>query len=193
MKNVFIINAHEVYPSSQVKLNQSMFEKATANLRNKRYHVQLTTMRDDYKVDKKIGKHHWADALILQSTCNWMGVPWSFKKYMDEVYTAAGARSSEAQTESHGPRMILLGVLGEVLGQFLDRHITIQSGVKGQVHDTHAAAAYFPDDLVGADLVVHGTSSRGRYGNDARPVWFREIRDRSRIYPEAGRSPVGPY
>jgi modulator of drug activity B len=45
-------------------------------------------MRDDYKVDKKIGKHHWADALILQSTCNWMGVPWTFKKYMDEVYSA---------------------------------------------------------------------------------------------------------
>jgi modulator of drug activity B len=45
-------------------------------------------MRDDYKVDKKIGKHHWADALILQSTCNWMGVPWTFKKYMGEVYSA---------------------------------------------------------------------------------------------------------
>jgi modulator of drug activity B len=35
MKNVFIINAHEVYPFSEGKLNQSMVEKATAHLRNK--------------------------------------------------------------------------------------------------------------------------------------------------------------
>ena len=50
--------------------------------------VQLTTMRDDYNVDKEIEKHQWADELILQTPCNWMGVPWTFKKYMDEVYTA---------------------------------------------------------------------------------------------------------
>ena len=88
MKNVFIINAHEVYPFSEGKLNQSMVEKATAHLQNKGYHVQLTTMKDDYNVDKEIEKHGWADTLILQTPCNWMGVPWTFKKYMDEVYSA---------------------------------------------------------------------------------------------------------
>ena len=88
MKNVFIINAHEVYPFSEGKLNQSMVEKSTAHLQNKGYHIKLTTMRDDYNVDKEIEKHQWADTLILQSPCNWMGVPWTFKKYMDEVYSA---------------------------------------------------------------------------------------------------------
>ncbi len=88
MKNVFIINTHEVYPFSEGKLNQSMVEKATAHLQNKGYHVQLTTMRDDYDVDKEIEKHQWSDVLILQTPCNWMGVPWTFKKYMDEVYSA---------------------------------------------------------------------------------------------------------
>lgn len=29
-----------------------------------------------------------ADVVILQTPVNWMGVTWSMKKYMDEVYTA---------------------------------------------------------------------------------------------------------
>ena len=88
MQNVFIINAHEPWPFSEGKLNRSMIERATANLKNKGYDTQITTMQDDYDVEKEIEKHLWADVLILQTPCNWMGVPWTFKKYMDEVYTA---------------------------------------------------------------------------------------------------------
>lgn len=88
MKNVFIINAHEVWSFSEGRLNQSLVERAKANLENKGYMTQLTTMREEYNVDKEIEKHQWADLLILQTPCNWMGVPWSFKKYMDEVYSA---------------------------------------------------------------------------------------------------------
>ncbi len=47
------------------------------------------------------------------------------------------------------------GVLGEMLGELLDRDVAVQPRVAGEMHDTHAAAADFPDDLVGADLVVH--------------------------------------
>ena len=88
MNNVFIINAHEAWPFSEGRLNGSLVERAAANLKNKGYAIQMTTMQDDYDVQKEIGKHMWADALILQTPCNWMGVPWTFKKYMDEVYTA---------------------------------------------------------------------------------------------------------
>ncbi len=88
MKNVFIINAHEPWPFSEGKLNRSMVEKATVNLKSKGYGIQKTTMQDDYDVEKEIEKHMWADAVILQTPCNWMGVPWTFKKYMDEIYTA---------------------------------------------------------------------------------------------------------
>jgi modulator of drug activity B len=35
-----------------------------------------------------VEKHQWADTLILQIPVNWMGVPWSFKKYMDLVFSA---------------------------------------------------------------------------------------------------------
>ncbi len=39
-------------------------------------------------MEKEIENHQWADVVLLQSPVNWMGVPWTFKKYMDEVYTA---------------------------------------------------------------------------------------------------------
>ena len=88
MRNVFIINAHEPWPFSEGRLNRTMAEKAAAHLQRKGYHVRTTTMQDEYEVEKEIEKHRWADTVILQTPCNWMGVPWTFKKYMDEVYTA---------------------------------------------------------------------------------------------------------
>jgi len=117
MQNVFIINAHEPWPFSEGKLNRSMLERATADLKNKGYEIQLTTMQDDYDVEKEIEKHMWADALILQTPCNWMGVPWTFKKYMDEVYTAGmdgrlcdgDGRSREDKSKQYGSGGTLTG------------------------------------------------------------------------------------
>ena len=88
MKNILIINAHEYYPFSEGKLNQALVDRAMSQLTSKGYNVQTTTMKDDYDVGTEVEKHRWADAVILQTPVNWMGVPWSFKRYMDLVYTA---------------------------------------------------------------------------------------------------------
>ncbi len=88
MKNVFIINAHEAYPFSEGKLNATLVDKAKTNLTQKGYDVKITTMKDDYDVEQEIEKHQWADVIILQTPVNWMEVPWSFKRYMDYVYSA---------------------------------------------------------------------------------------------------------
>lgn len=88
MKNILIINAHEYYPISEGKLNGALVDMAVRILSDKGYEVQTTTMKDDYAVDTEVEKHQWADAIILQTPVNWMGVPWSFKKYMDRVYSA---------------------------------------------------------------------------------------------------------
>ena len=63
MQNVFIINAHEQWPFSEGRLNRSMAERATVKLKNKGYEIQMTTMQDDYNVEKEIERHMWADAL----------------------------------------------------------------------------------------------------------------------------------
>ena len=88
VKNIFLINAHQPYPFSEGKLNQSLIQKAQDILGNKGYSLRKTAMTDSYTVEEELEKHQWADAIIIQSPVNWMGVPWSFKKYMDQVYTA---------------------------------------------------------------------------------------------------------
>jgi len=91
MKNVLIINAHEHYPFSEGKLNNALVDRAMRNLSKKGYEVRLTTVQQGYETDAELEHHRWADAVILQTPVNWMGVPWRFKQYMDIVYSAGMA------------------------------------------------------------------------------------------------------
>ena len=88
MANVFIINAHQHYPFSQGRLNRSLAEKAAEILSSKGHAIRTTGMEDGHDVAVELDKHQWADAIILQTPVNWMGVPWSFKRYMDTIYSA---------------------------------------------------------------------------------------------------------
>lgn len=88
MNKAFIINAHQEYPFAKGELNKTIADKIGNYLTNKGFEIKTTTMKDDWDVNEEVEKHVWADLVILQSPVNWMGVPWSFKKYMDEVYTA---------------------------------------------------------------------------------------------------------
>lgn len=88
MQNVFIINAHQPYSFSPGRLNRTLAEMAADQLAERGYAVRSTDMDREFNVDEEIENHRWADAVIIQSPVNWMGMPWSFKKYMDEVYTA---------------------------------------------------------------------------------------------------------
>lgn len=88
MSNVLIINAHEPSPFSEGKLNATLVEKARIHLESKGHSVRVVTMQDEIIVDEQLAHFEWADRIILQSPINWMTIPWSFKKYMDEVFTA---------------------------------------------------------------------------------------------------------
>jgi modulator of drug activity B len=67
-------------------------------------------MKDDWNADEEVDKHTWANVVILQSPTNWMVLPWSFKKYMDEVYTVGmfgkmsqnNGRTEEATKKNYG-------------------------------------------------------------------------------------------
>ena len=88
MKKALIINAHQEYPFAKGELNQEIVRRIGEYLRSVGYEIKTTTMKDDWNAEEEVDKHTWADVVILQSPTNWMGLPWSFKKYMDEVYTA---------------------------------------------------------------------------------------------------------
>jgi modulator of drug activity B len=88
MANVYILNAHHYSPIAEGQLNRSLVELADTQLRAKGYETQVFHTDNTWKVEEELDKHQWADVLILQCPINWMMVPWTFKKYMDEVYSA---------------------------------------------------------------------------------------------------------
>ncbi len=120
MKNVFLINGHQKYPFSEGRLNASLTQKAKAFFEANGQMVQVTTMEDSYDVSTEIEKFKWADLVFLQTPLNWMGVSWSFKKYIDEVFSYGmmgelsngDGRRKEAPKENYG-----LG--GKLVGHYM--------------------------------------------------------------------------
>ncbi len=88
MPKALIINAH--YPSgfSTGRLNGSLVDKANTLLAQKGYTVRNRNVVGEWNVEEELELHQWADVILLQTPVNWMGVPWRFKQYMDEVYSA---------------------------------------------------------------------------------------------------------
>ncbi len=86
---VLLINGHQRYEGfAEGKLNRTLVEAAKKQLLEAGHEVKSTVVDDGYDVAEELGKHGWADALFVQFPAYWMGVPYLFKKYIDEVYTA---------------------------------------------------------------------------------------------------------
>lgn len=88
MSNILIINAHHKYPFSEGRLNGALVQMADELLKGKGHETRIVNIDEEWNVETELDNHQWADTIILQTPVNWMGVPWTFKKYMDEVYTA---------------------------------------------------------------------------------------------------------
>lgn len=110
MSNVLIINGHQYYPFAEGRLNATLVDKAVEVLTSKGHSTRVVTMSEEVDVEKELENHQWADAILFQTPVNWMHVTWSFKKYMDLVYTAGmgGAlcngdgRTSDAPKKNYG-------------------------------------------------------------------------------------------
>lgn len=88
MQNVFIINGHQPYPFAKGQLNATLVDRARAHLEARGHAVQTTRVAEDWDPQTEIERHLWADVVLMQFPINWMGTPWSLKRYMDIVYTA---------------------------------------------------------------------------------------------------------
>ena len=110
MKKILIINGHAQHPISPGKLNEALTERAEAFFKGKGYEVKKSFVEQPYEVNDEVQKLKWADIAFLQAPVNWMGVSWSLKKYIDDVWTAgmmgelsAGdGRSAEAPKKNYG-------------------------------------------------------------------------------------------
>lgn len=90
MKNVLIINGHQKYDVvAQGNLTKFYVKNAKEFLEENGFSVKVTNIEEDgYTPHDEVEKFKWADYFILQYPVYWMGVPWLFKKYIDEVFTA---------------------------------------------------------------------------------------------------------
>lgn len=110
MSNILILNGTQPYEFAPGKLNASLTDKARDLLTGLGHSVRVTTIAEGYDPATEIENHLWADTIIMQFPVNWMGIPWVFKKYLDEVYTAAidgrfsngDGRTEEAPTANYG-------------------------------------------------------------------------------------------
>lgn len=89
MKNVLIISAHQFFEGiSSGRLNNTMIVVIKEEMAQRGWAVQETHIEHGYDVDEEVEQHLWADIIILQSPVFWFGMPWIYKKYVDEVFTA---------------------------------------------------------------------------------------------------------
>lgn len=117
MNKILIINAHHQYPFAEGRLNRTLTQQAAEQLAERGHEIRVVTVDKGWDVEAEIENHQWANAVLLQTPVNWMSVPWTFKKYMDEVYTAgmdgrlcAGdGRHSDAPKQNYGAGGILSG------------------------------------------------------------------------------------
>jgi len=117
MNNILIINAHHQYPFAEGRLNGTLVDKANSQLTDMGHTVRVVNVNGCWDIETELENHTWSDTIILQSPVNWMGVPWTFKKYMDEVYTAgmSGAlttgdgRTEDAPKANYGAGGTLTG------------------------------------------------------------------------------------
>ena len=88
MPKAYVINAHHPSDFSKGTLNGSLVDMANRILQEKGYEVRSLDRVGDWDTATELENHHWADVILLQTPVNWMGVPWRFKQYMDDVYSA---------------------------------------------------------------------------------------------------------
>ncbi|MYM87264.1 flavodoxin family protein [Rugamonas sp. FT82W] len=89
MKHLLIINAHQFYEGmSSGRLNATMADVIRKEMELRDYQVRETSIEAGYDINEEVDKHVWADLIVLQSPVFWFGMPWIYKKYVDEVFTA---------------------------------------------------------------------------------------------------------
>ena len=88
MKKVFLINAKEKFGHSQGEYTNGLFESAIELFGANHWEVESTVIGQGYNVQEEVDKLDGADLIISHTPLWWMGLPWTFKKYMDEVLTA---------------------------------------------------------------------------------------------------------
>ena len=87
MQNILLVNGAKTFAHSNGQLNDSLTQLAQEVLSGLGHQVQVTRADSEYEAKEEVEKFLWADTVIYQMPGWWMGVPWTVKKYIDDVFT----------------------------------------------------------------------------------------------------------
>lgn len=88
MPHVLIVNGHQPFPTSPGGLNAAFVQRARDFFTASGWTVRLRSVADGWDTEEEVHNQVWADVILFQFPLNSMGLPWSLKRYLDEVYTA---------------------------------------------------------------------------------------------------------
>jgi modulator of drug activity B len=83
MKNVLIINAHEINQELQESINNTFIKTSINYFMKTDTNVIVVNMEDNLTLENQVSLFKWADTILFQLPVNWMSVPEKFKKYLD--------------------------------------------------------------------------------------------------------------
>ena len=88
MSSVLLINGHQPFPTSPGRLNAAFCMRARTHFEALGAGVREVRTTGTWDLDEQVENQLWADLILMQFPLNSMGLPWSLKRYLDEVYTA---------------------------------------------------------------------------------------------------------
>lgn len=88
MKKILLLNGRKKFGHSEGRLSKELTDLAAAVLEKSGHDLRRTEISEGYENEEEVEKILWADALIWQAPAWWMDVPWTVKRYVDEVFTA---------------------------------------------------------------------------------------------------------
>lgn len=125
MAKVLIINGHQPFPTSPGRLNAAFCSKAQSFLENEDCVVRAINTSEPWDTDAQVEHQLWADLILLQFPLNSIGLPWSLKKYLDEVYTAGmDGRLAKGDGRTRSDPLMQYGSDGCMQGRFYMLSVT---------------------------------------------------------------------
>lgn len=116
MKKILILNGSKRFAHSTGELNDTLTNIAEQQLLSLGHDVKVTNIDAGYDIQDEIAKWLWADIIIQQAPAWWMGVPWTVKKYIDEIFTIghgclyqSDGRSRQNSEDKYGSGGLLQG------------------------------------------------------------------------------------
>lgn len=89
MKKIFIINGGQPFGHSGGRYNNTVANETQAFFNSREgVEVRQTNIADGYDPVAEVEKFVWADVIIYHTPIWWFQLPFGFKKYIDEVFTA---------------------------------------------------------------------------------------------------------